>query len=86
MYFILIGQSMEKSVLNGWKKYKAVLKSEKRNNRNIIFLSKIKDMLISGVQKKIERRDFHISAKKEMFILSAIGNGDYADCKQKCIL
>ena len=44
-------------------------------------------MLICGVRKKIvERRDFHISAKKEMFILSAIGNGDYADCKQKCIL
>ena len=43
-------------------------------------------MLIGGVQKKIERRDFHISVKKEMFILYAIGNGDYADCKQKCIL
>ena len=43
-------------------------------------------MLIGGVQKKIERRDFHISVKKEMFILSVIVNGDHADCKQKCIL
>ena len=43
-------------------------------------------MLIGGVQKKVERRDFHISVKKEMFILSVIGNGDHDDCKQKCIL
>ena len=43
-------------------------------------------MLIGGVQKKVESRDFHISVKKEMLILSVIGKGDHADCKQKCIL
>ena len=43
-------------------------------------------MLICGMQKETERRDFHISVKKEMLMLPVIGNGNNTDCKQKCIL